>query len=412
MEQKSNITNIKSLIAALIVSFIVVNYVYSRRGEFISFGAAIIGGVMAIVFFLLCFIIVKIIAYFIVREIIYPKIIFRILLPFLSILFISFIVYGYIYFETFGVLKDFIRILKNFAIEIIPFIAISTIITGLIFSTFNEENEIRNMVLFRKNLIFLVVIGVLNILSIYMFYYINKINQPELDIKYSYYKNLNERITSENYEMELLLSDSEYQFGSKPDVSEPYFLVDKNELVIYSSFDDMTNAKRPVRFLVCYKINKDGVIIDKIKDSELATYYGGYLFQDGYLRNSDSTKVVTWVFDGQKDSLKYRDLRIKKDWKIDALLEDKKSIDMVRFFKNNKFHCNDIQSVQYNGTKYYNLFKEKDILKIKIDSVYSHTDRIENCEEKKIVYYNCDGMNFSLLHYDKKEYYIIKSRKK
>jgi hypothetical protein len=402
--------NLKSFWIACVLTVIVLADIFSKEegGGFINIEAVIGVALIALVFLLCCFIIVRLIAYFVVKKKIYPNIIFQILIPFFFILNTSFIIYGIYFIKPFGEIEDFKRILKSFVTEIIPYIAIFTIIAGFIFSIELQKKETVKSVLLRNNLLILVLLIILSFRSPFMFYNSNKIEQPKIDKKYLSYKSLNESITSENYKVELLLLPD----NSNLSVSKPYFLRNKNELIIYTSFDDLSD-KQPDDFSICYKINKDGIIISDLDSGMLESKdILTIVFDEGYLRDYRSTIVSTWTFDGNREKLKYKELKKNKNWKIEMLSKDSTSIKEVAFFRKSKFHCNDINDVQYNGTKYYNIRNGKETLNLKIDSVYSHIDNIENCNEKKIIYYKCEGMNFSLLCYDNKEYYIIKSRKK
>jgi hypothetical protein len=403
--------NLKSFGIACVLTLLVLTDTFSKEegGGFINIEAVIGVALIALVFLLCCFIIVRLIAYFIVKEKLYPNIIFQILIPFFFILNASFIIYGIYFIKPFGEIEDFKRTIKSFITEIIPYIAISTIIAGFIFSIELQKKETVKSVLLRNNLLVLVLLIVLSCRSPFLFYNSNKIEQPKIDKKYLSYKSLKESITSENYKVELLLPDNKYQY-----VSAPYFLKNSSELIINILRGSTTNdGNKPPEIRMSYKIDAEGVIISKLSSSELESAdVFPIVFDEGYLRDYRSTIVSTWTFDGNREKLKYKELKKNKNWKIEMLSKDSISIKEVAFFKKSKFYCNNINDVQYNGTKYYDIKIEKENLNFKIDSVYSHIYDRDNCEEKRIIYYKCKGMNFSLLCYDNKEYYIIKYLKK
>jgi hypothetical protein len=405
--------NLKSFGMAFAFSVITVITVliYSRShggGGFINIGAVIAVGLIAVVFFLCCFGIIRLIAYYIVKEKIYPNILFQILLPFLVLTYIIFIIYGTVYFEPFGIDQDFVMLLKKFGKLFIPYTAGYTIITGIIFSFGHNQNRIIPNKSLRNNLLFALFVAILSVATLFMFYNNNKIEQPEIDKKYLSYKSLKEIISSENYKIELLLPNNEYRYASKP-----YFLKNSNEIIINTLWSINDDENKPTELENSYKINKEGMIISEISSSVLESPdVFAIVFDQGYLRDDNSTVVLTWTFDGNRKKLKYKDLKKNKSWKIEMLSKDSTSIKEVAFWRKSKFHCNAIDAIQYNGTKYYDLIKANDILKIRIDSVYSHTDNIENCTEEKITYYECKGMNFSLLCLGEREYYIIRPIKK
>lgn len=406
--------NLKSFGIAFVLSVIIVTHTlkyFSSHGGggFMGIGVVILVAGVGLLLLLCCFVVIRMIANFIVKEKIYPNLIFQILLPFLFILDVSFIIYGVYFFKPFGVMEDFMQALKFFIIEILPYIAVFAIVPGFIFSKDLPKKEIEKRVLLRDNLMVLILLLILSFSSTLLFYRSNKIIQPKMDESYSNYKSLEESITSENYIIKPL-----FLTPSGQHVSKPYFLENKKELIInvlYSRIDDDDNEPYP--FYTSYKINREGIIISKLDASELESVrVFPIVFDKGYLVDYGPTVISSWVFNGNRERLNYKELNKKKDWKIEELVADTTKVKLVAFLKKEKFHCNAFDSIEYNGTKFYNILKENGILKIRIDSIYSHIDNIENCEEKTIVYYKCEGMNFNLLCFNDREYYIIKPRKK
>lgn len=366
--------SIKSLVTAIFISAIILGYVNKNSNGFLAmnFELAVVMAVIVFAFFLICFLIIRLITFCIENEQIYPTVFFRILLPFISISLVSLITYGFIYIEPFGETRDFIMILENFVKKIVPLIAISSIIMGLFLSIGVLKQVTKERKLLFNNLKFLLGIVIISIITISMFYYVNKIKQPD---KVPYYKNLAENVTSSNYEIKLLLEAPQYHY-----VSEPYFIENKKEIIVNTVYAD--SNKFPPLYM-SYKIDDTGEIINTLNESELNINkdYEPYIFQDGFIRDYDSINVFTWVFDNKKEKQRYKDVNFSKDWKIKTLLQKNKSIKMVRFFKTNKLQCENSKVILFDGTKYYNLTIGTDILKIKIDSIYSNIN--DNCKEKK-----------------------------
>lgn len=399
----------KSLIISVVLTAIMWTYFESKMGGMIVPQEIIVRGIIILIIFMIYFIVTSIISYIIKKQKLYPNIFFRISLPFFTIILISLIVFGLFMFEPFTIINDFNEILTIFFKTSIPFILVTTVVTGFfLWIPVNVDSDIKRK-LFRNNLLYLIGVIIIFLLSIFLFYTVNKIKQPELDKKYSSYLSLDSTISSKNYQINLLSDAENFYFDT------PYLLINKNELIINVIADNDASSKNLPQFVASKKIDIEGNIKDELIDGELFSKFPEFYpiyFQDGLIRNRNSTKLVTWAFDGNKRIQEYSNLKMNNEWKIVKLLEKKESIKKVKFLKTSEFHCNDIQGVLYNGINYYNIIKDKDTLKIKIDSIYSHIDNLENCEEKKITYYDCKNMNFSLLRFNEKKYYIIKRRKK
>ena len=399
----------KSLIISVVLTAIMWTYLESKMGGMIVPHEIIARGIIILIIFMIYFIVTSILSYIIKKQKLHPNILFRISLPFFTISLISLIVFGLFMFEPFTIINDFNEILTIFIKTLIPFIFVTTVVTGFfLWIPVTIDSNIKRK-LFRNNLSYLIGVIIMFLFSIFSFYTVNKIKQPQLDKKYSSYLSLDSTITSKNYQINLLSDAQNFYFDT------PYLLINKNELIINVIADNDSSSKNIPQFVASKKIDIEGNIKDELIDGELFSKFPEFYpiyFQDGLIRNRNSTKLVTWAFDGKKRIQEYSKLKMNNEWKIVKLLEKKESIKKVKFLKTSEFDCNDIQGVVYNDINYYNIIKDKDTLKIKIDSIYSHNDNLENCEEKKIAFYDCKNMNFSLLRFNEKKYYIIKRRKK
>lgn len=395
-------TNIKAVIIAAIILLFTYFYYSRNGGNFLSLGAVIIFGFISIIALIFFTLIVKLIAHYTTTEVIYPHILFRILIPFLVISLLFWLVYAIVTISPFGHFADFISAIKEFFTTHILYITICSIIVGVVLSLPIESNHINKNALFYNNSKFCISLIIAFVLSIFIFYWANKINQPTLDSKYNNYKNLDDDITSENYEIEFLIDAGEYC-----SMSEPYLLTSKSEIIINSLFDS-SNKRDPLK--MCFRINKSGTIIDSLDSAGLLPQNEQINFENGYLTENHTSRIFTWVFDQNKTVQNADSLHIKDDWKINTIPKNNTNLKLDYFFKTSKFHCNAHPEIKWNGTRYYHILKNTDSLKIKIDEVYFTTDRIQNCDEKTLEYFECKGMDFDLIRLNKRTYYIIRKK--
>lgn len=163
--------SLKSLGITFILFTIIVNGILSSRtGSFLSFEVVLVFIGLAVVLFLVCFVVVRIIAYSIVYEKIYPNLVFQILLPFFFILSATFILYVIYYLNLHEGLYDFEEIIKHFVTAVVPYIAIFTITTGVVFSRGIQKKEITKNELLNKNIQLLVAMTILIAIVAYLFY--------------------------------------------------------------------------------------------------------------------------------------------------------------------------------------------------------------------------------------------------
>ncbi|RZJ82167.1 MAG: hypothetical protein EOO47_01630 [Flavobacterium sp.] len=398
--------NLKAIILAVVLLVFTYSYYAGERGSTLSIWVPIIFGLIGLVMLVVYFFAIKLTGYLITTEI-YPNIGLRILLPFFTFTIPVWVIFAFITVKSFGNLSDFLRVFKLFATKHMLFIGICTVIIGLTYSYPAGKLETANQVLLKKNLLFLAIAIAVFLLFIYLFFIAFKIKQPNLADKYLQYKNLDQPQSSENFEVAHLLSAEEYKY-----LAVPYFLPNKDEVIIVSTYGS-NNKNKPVYTI--YRLNLNGDIIETLNDDKDLRNGNLYplIMVDGILLDEDrGDDVVTWIFDGNKNRKPSGSLKLNKNWLIDTLIADKELIQMVHFQKNAKFECGNMNEVKYNGDKYYEVKKGNDLLKFKVDSVYSSSDELGNCQEKTLDYYTSEKMKFSLIRLDNKQYYIIKSKKK
>lgn len=175
--KKINSFNKKVLIISIVLTSMTYHYFDSKEHSSIVSGDVFIGlAILTLCSFVIYFSIIKMIGYFIIKEKIYPNTFFRIALPFVTILLISFVIFGIFMFEPFNFMKEFNKILIIFFKVLSPYVIILTTITG-IFLKMPDSININNKILLWRNIYILILLNVLFIASIFFFYYINKIEQ-------------------------------------------------------------------------------------------------------------------------------------------------------------------------------------------------------------------------------------------
>ncbi|SMC41608.1 hypothetical protein [Pedobacter africanus] len=393
--------NIKAGILTLVL--LLFTYVFYLRQplNFLSLGAAAGTAALVLIIALIYFFGTKFIGYAIQHKF-YPNIALRMLLPFVALTLLSWLVYAFIEVKPFGSSKDFLAILSNFTSRHLLYIAVCTTLTSLTFSFPPQKDSITDALLLRQNLLFLVATIFAFVLSVFAVYKVKLIDQPRLDPKYTLYKSLNENQDLKHYELEQLPV-------SEPGtiLDKPYLLAHKQELVLVS-ISGGSNRLPPVERI--YKLDQNGKLINSVNAQTLisADFFPLVLQADGLLTDHSGKALITWIFDGNT-SRQAKDRIVKSnDWVFVPLAESKTHINMVYFNKTAPFHCNNLKELKYNGNRYYDITLQKEILKIKVDSVFSHSDNLGNCIEKKLEYYSSAALNFSLLRLNEHEYYIIK----
>lgn len=396
-------TNLKAIVIAIIILVFTYLYYANKDGNFVSLGAVIAFGVIGFVALIACFFVVKLVNYCYIKELVYPHLLFRIVLPFLVVSIVFWLVYGLFNISPFSLFADFRNSTKAFFTFHLPYLAICAAVTGLVLSLPVEHQEIIRNKLFYNNIKISAGITGVFVLSIFIFYWANRISQPVLDTRYNAYKSLDQLPQSENYKVEFLLDAAQYSY-----VSEPYLLNSRQEVII--NFLYSSGNKIPP-LMKSFRIGKNGKILDSLDTNGLLPLNEPVTFEAGYLRSRQSSKIVTWVFDGQKEPKDVNDLEPRKDWKIETIEQDNKGLKFDYFHKTAEIHCNTHADIKWNGTKYYHIIKNTDTLKIKLDDIYATTENSKNCDEKTIAYFKCKDMDFDLIRLNERIYYLIKSKK-
>jgi len=394
--------NIKAVILSVILLMFTYLYYVRQPGSLLSPVAAIAVGVIGIVIFFAYFCVVKIIAYA-SSSIIYPNIGFRILLPFMVFTIVAWLIYAAVLIKPFGNISYYLDILKQFFITYGLFIAICTVVIGLTITYPAPKEIIDNPSSLQSNRNFLVIAVAVFLALVFLFYIINRIKQPGYDAKYKKYKSLDELPSSANHQIIRLLETSEYK-----DMEQPYLLPHANQVIIISNHSS-NNKQKPVQTI--YRLNKDGDIIEKIEDQELTNddFYP-LIYNDGLLTNYNGKEVITWIFNSGRERKKKNDIQLLDNWVIDSLKEDS-NLKMVYFEKISEFYCRNSDAVRYNGTRYYELKTNNELLLLKLNSTYTEGDIYDHCQERRMDYYQSDKLNFGLLRVNQREFYIIKHKK-
>jgi len=394
--------NIKAAILSVILLMFTYLYYVRQPGSLLSPVAAIAVSVIGIVIFFAYFFVVKIIAYA-SSSVIYPHFGFRILLPFMVFIIIAWLIYAAVLIKPFGQTSYYLNILKKFFITHGLFIAICTLVIGLTITYPVPKVITDNSSSLRSSRNFLAIAVAVFFATVFLFYMINKIKQPGFDATYKNYKSLDELPSSANHQIIHLLGSGEYK-----EMEQPYLLPHANQVIIISNHSS-NNTQKPVQTI--YRLNKDGDIIEKIEDQELTNddFYP-LIYNEGLLTNYNGKEVITWIFNSDRERKKKNDIQLLDNWVIDSLKEDS-NLKMVNFEKISEFHCRNSDAVRYNGTRYYELKTNNELLLLKLNSTYTEGDIYDHCQERRMDYYRSDKLNFSLLRVNQHELYIIKQRK-
>lgn len=395
--------NIKTLILAFVLLVFTYKYFVRTPGGFMSILAVFAVGAIALAIFVSYFFGIKLIAYFINSGFIYPKLAFKILWPFAVLTFVTWIFYGFIYIKPFGLNSDFITITTTFVFKNVLFIAICSILVGLTLSFLPLTVKTESEVLMKKNILYLAGICSAFLLSIVLFYLINKIKQPSLLANYTMYQRLDELNNPAKYTVQKFIEPSEYNF-----VGEPYILPNKNELIIISHYRS-GDKDDPIETI--YRIDINGKIIGQLEATIVQdrNFYP-IICKNGILSDYDGKQLISWIFDGNKVKQPANSFMVNSDWKIDDLKQDTQALKIVKFFKTSPFQCNNIDDVKYNGNNFYVLDYGSEKLKFRVDSIYSQNDGTTHCDEKKVEFYTPPGFNFGLIRFKEHEYYIVKPK--
>ena len=397
--------NFKAFALALVL--LIFTYTYYMKGQpnFVVFAAVILFSVMAVIALVLYFFSIKFIGHALSSGKVYPHLAFHILWPFVVMSLTGWLIYGGFYVKPFGSNNDFSQLAKVFVTKHLVFIAICSIAIGFTFFP-SLKDKVPNEILLKKNQLYLAATFGVFLLGVGFVFFAKKINQPALDNHYAAYKSLEELDASPDSNIFNLVETGEYN-----SVMEPYVLPERNELILIAHYND-ANEDKAIETI--YRINRDGDIVASLNKEEVVNDSDVDFFplicRDGILTDFNGKKLISWIFDGNKEKQPVETFKLKTDWKIDTLKQSTGAVKVVHFYKTGTFHCNDIADVKYNGNRYYEVKQGNDILKLRLDDVFSHRDNIQNCDEKKLEYYKPVGFNFSLLRLNEKSYYIVKAR--
>ncbi|GEM_PF-997985 len=397
-------TNIKAVAIAAIILLFTYWYYARKGGSFIAFEAVVIFGLLCLCALVVGTLLIKLLAHYIHTSVIYPHLLFRILLPFLVMSFIFWLVYGIVGIPRFTHFTDFMVPIKYFIGKHLLYCAICAILAGITLSLPLQGQNISKSALWYGNIKFAMGIVGAFMLSTCIFYWTKKISEPSLDPKYNSYQALSSYAGTSAVEVKPLLAASEYNL-----ISAPYLLSDKQEVILNFLYNS-SNKKQPL--LKSLRLDKSGKVIDSLDTEQLLPQNEAVFFDNGYIRSRTSPSFVTWVFDGLKTLQNAATSSTNTNWKIQALEQDTTKLKMVRFQKTAAFNCESLPDIKWNGTRFYELIQQNDTLKFKIDQVYTATPNGKECSEQTLAYFKCNGMDFDLIRLNEREYYIVQPRKK
>jgi len=395
--------NLKAIILAIILVAFTYFYYFHSTLNVVAAVVYIVLAAYAFALFFAYFFGIKGVSYLIQNSKIYPNIFLAFVLPFLVVALLSWLIHAFNNIKPFPQSSDYYLILKDFIIKHVVFIVICIAVITVVTYFPAPKNHNNNVGLLRSNINFGLVICLLIALSIFAFYKANLISQLGLDSKFKSYNNLENGISSNQYEVNLLLSASPYNYAD-----QPYLYREKDEVIIACK---ISSGNKDDGIETIYRIDKNGNIIDSAGRDDLETndFYPA-IIKGGLITDYNEKEFMTWIFNSSKERQSFNDIQKNKNWTLEEIKADNNALKMIHFYKTSAFHCNDIESVKYNGNRFYNLTLPKGILHIRMDSIYSHNDNIKNCTEKKLEYYSSDRLNFTLLRSDNNAYYIIKPK--
>lgn len=396
-----------------------ITWSYADGGSVLHPIVLVLFAVMAFVVFLVYFLITKmLINKFVNSDWLYPNFIFRTLFPFFIAWIFTFIVYCFIVIEPFATADYFVDLLNDFSRRTF----LRTIIFGLavcivLTVTYKRPIDVpdNNNKKLQKNSLALLLVVAIFLAIMAMFYFINFIEQPILERKYENYENINKLVESDNFTMKLFLEGDEYYMKA---VSPPYYRESTNEIILYFTYHREVSGRNQDEFILGYVINKEGAIVRSIDERSIQNSDNGFFpvfFRNGLIvdewHRSVPKKAVTFLFDGDTLIKDFEAVSSNENWQIEKTMHDSLKVKTVSFFKTFALPSSE-NDIKYNGTMYYNILKDDDTLKMKIDSIYSNQDQGNHFTQKEVQYYECKNMNFSLVCFNQQKYYIIKHKNK
>lgn len=388
--------NIKAAFIAALILLITYWYYAGKSGSFVTGSAALIFGAVCIAAWIGTTLLVKLVNYAMVKEWIYPTLLFRVLLPFLLMALIFWLVYGIIRIPRFAHLADFMLPLKVFASKHLLYCALCALVMGVILSLGLPQSTAKNTLLMANVKLMIAITGTF-VASLFLFYFSKKIADSALPVAYANYPNLDAQPHTSNQVIKPLLNASEYHL-----LDQPYLLPDKNELIINLVY--ISNHKKPPLFK-SFKLNSAGEIIDSLTAADQS------YFENGYIRNLENPNLITWAFDGKPQPQLPAEFKAASNWQSALLSPDTTALRMVYFQKTSAFNCTNLPEVKWNGSRYYELHQQNDTLKFKLDEVYLKTTANGQCGEQTVEYFTGKGIDFALIRLNEKSYYIVQSKK-
>lgn len=209
--------------------------------EFLSFGTAVFGTFISLILILLVACIIRGLDHLIVSQLIYPHILFRFLQPFLILLLLFWLGYGIFCIASFGYSNEFSSSVKQFFRLHLPYITIVCILLAIGLSLPFQSQKISVGALFYNNIKFALCVAGIVVVSVFLIYWIKLIKQPDLGTKFVLYQTLDNQFDLDGVEVKMLLDA-----GKQHHASEPYFLPDRNELII-NILSESSNKTPPLQ---------------------------------------------------------------------------------------------------------------------------------------------------------------------
>ncbi|WP_343532336.1 hypothetical protein [Pedobacter sp.] len=383
-----NINLKTALLAVILLAFTYFYYLGGRTFNFLSLGSVIIFVLGCAVIFVLTTLLIGFGAYLLNSGIIYPNTGLLISLVFVVLLFVFWLVYGFVQLPRFADFSAYGIFIKQFLTSHLLYIAVCSVVIGggvrLFLYGFQQVGVPETM---QGNIKFIFYVLAALILSVLSFYWMKKIKQAPMNIEEQAYHSLPLA--------QQLLDTKGIHIASKP-----YYLPESKEVIILLEYPS-SNKKVPIDQI--FRIDKDGVIKDSLKISDLTTE--SLIFENGLLISQNSDKVYTWIFDRQTIALD-KDKAAAKRKEIVPLAENAKAVELVYFKKTEKASCDAGTEEVWNGTKYYHILTKKDTLKIKVDNVYPKAP-YGQCIEQAVEYYPLDDLGYGLVRIGENAYYVV-----
>lgn len=404
MENVNNVLTVKSFVLAFVLLvFTYIYYIAKNAGGFVSLGAVIGFGIALILTYVIYFILIRLLGALILSEWVYPNLFFRTLIPFLLIVLVFWVVYGFVKIEPFAGVSDFMLLSKAFFTRHLLFIGISSTLIALVFSLPFQKAEPQGDLSFMPTLKMISGLSAAFILSVLLFYWTNKIAQPKLNADYAAYPDLKMPVRASGHQIEFLMEAGQYK-----EVGLPYVFKDKQELIL--NYLHSSSYRFPP-LMKSFKIDKSGSIIDSLDAEGLLPLNEPAEFRDGFIVDHDRNRVVSWVFNGDQSVHKGSELLVDEDWKLLTMESDSSKLKLAFFYKQQDKRESQQDAESWRGTGYYHLLLGTDTLKFKIDNLI-HSNILPKDEQSTLEYFHCKEMDFDLIRLNKRAYYIVKSIKK